>query len=119
MPANPARVTTISIGRLRRDRGISVARPTPLGNPYHRDVYGRTGAIEAYRIWLPEELERNPKARAQLDRIVRFAREGDVTLLCWCAPAPCHAEVVREYARSALATIVSQDVVYEPVDPVA
>ncbi len=90
----------ISIGRLRRDHGISVARPTPLGNPFPvGKQYTRSESIALYRNYLPLELERNPKARAQLERIIAAARAGDVTLLCWCAPKPCHAEVIAEYVE--------------------
>jgi hypothetical protein len=82
---------------------MSVARPTPLGNRFVVDrPYTRAESIARYRQWLPIELERNPRARAQIDRIVAAARAGDVTLLCWCAPLPCHAEVVRELVETAL-----------------
>ena len=95
----------IRIGRLRRDRGISVARPTPLGNPFPvGPATTRAQSIARYRAWLPEELLRNPDARRQFDRIVAAARAGDVTLLCWCAPEPCHAEIVAELARVASVT---------------
>jgi hypothetical protein len=93
----------IYIGRLRRDRGISVARPTPLGNPFEiGKPYERVEAIARYRDWIPAELDRNPKARKQLDRIIEAARASDVVLLCWCAPLPCHAEIVAELAQASL-----------------
>jgi len=94
----------IRIGRLWRERGISVARPTPLGNPFPVGAsYTRAVALARSRAWIPGELERNAKARAQLARIVAAAREGDVTLLCWCAPLPCHAEMIARLVESELA----------------
>ncbi len=92
----------IRVGRLRRDRGISVARPTPLGNPFARAEYGREPAIQRFRDALPGILIDEPLARAQFDHIVAAARAGDVTLLCWCAPLPCHADVIADAVRAAL-----------------
>ncbi len=96
---------SISIGRLRRDRGMSVARPTALGNPFVvGQPYSRAESVARYREWLPRELEQNETAGDQLARIVAVACEGDVTLLCWCAPiSPCHAEVVREIVELEIA----------------
>ncbi|MFN9645325.1 MAG: DUF4326 domain-containing protein [Cyanobacteriota bacterium] len=56
-----------------------VGRPGALGNPF---LVGRDGSqeevIAKYRRWLWE-----------------LAWEGELALLCWCHPLPCHAEVVR------------------------
>lgn len=91
----------IRVGRLRRDRGISVARPTPLGNPFVVGrPYTRAESIARYREWFHREIETgNALVLAQLGRIEAAARAGDVTLLCWCAPLPCHGEVIVEYFR--------------------
>ncbi len=94
----------LRVGRLRRDRGISVARPTPLGNPFVvGKPFTRAEAITRYREWIGGELDRNPNALAQLERIVDAARSADVTLLCWCAPQACHADVIIELVRDRLA----------------
>ncbi len=94
----------IRVGRLRRDHGISVARPTPLGNPFPiASESDRAGAIERYRAELPLILARSAPARMQFARVVAAARTGDVTLLCWCAPKPCHAEVIATAVLAALA----------------
>jgi len=93
----------IRIGRLRRDRGISVARPTVLGNPFVRGEDGtREEVVAKYREFFAVELRRNQAVRAAGDRIVEQARKGDVTLLCWCAPEVCHAEVIAEEVRRRL-----------------
>ncbi len=31
----------------------------------------------------------------ELRRLLAQARSGELELLCWCAPLPCHPEVVR------------------------
>ncbi len=106
----------IRIGRLRRDKGISVARPRALGNPYPiTPDCSREEAIASYREWLSSILEArsaqktafDTRVRAAFEAIVELARAGDVTLLCWCravgetGPA-CHAEVIAEFVRKRL-----------------
>jgi hypothetical protein len=48
---------------------------------------------------------------AELKRLAMIAAESDLILSCWCAPEPCHGEIVRaaiEYLRGqAEASIVS------------
>jgi Domain of unknown function (DUF4326) len=69
-----------------------------LGNPY---VVGRHGTQEhvviLYRLWLWKQWHRGGAVRQELERLVaKYRRDGQLTLLCWCAPLPCHADVVRE-----------------------
>ncbi len=87
----------IRVGRLRRDRGISVARPTVLGNPFTIGVDGdRADVIAKYRHWLMRELRLNGAVRAAVERLRLAASRGEITLLCFCAPKPCHADVIAE-----------------------
>ena len=100
MPGTALRIT---IGRARRGLGsllpgeVYVGRPSPLGNPY---ALGRDGnreqVIAQYRRWLWAQLQSpgSPQER-ELMRLLAQARSGEQELLCWCAPLPCHAEVVR------------------------
>ena len=70
---------------------VYVGRPSKWGNPY---VIGKDGdrahVIEMYRIWL-KDARRELKARAEL-------RGKD--LICWCAPKPCHADILLEIANA-------------------
>ena len=94
------RRSSIRIGRLRRDRGISVARPSVLGNPFKIGVDGdRATVIAKYRTWIAGAIKTDDAVRDAVYRIALAARHGDVTLLCHCAPQACHAEVVAEYAE--------------------
>ena len=72
-------------------------RPGEWGNPYsHRPsrvpgvivVASVEEAIERYRRHLWAEIR---SGRLPLDRLVVLA---DKTLGCWCAPGPCHGEVL-------------------------
>lgn len=85
------------------DRVVYVGRPSPLGNPFpmsnKADVHERARVIEQFHGWLKGQLEaQTPAVVAELQRIVQLAKTGPVYLMCWCAPEPCHAEIIAMYA---------------------
>lgn len=76
---------------------IYVGRPTRWGNPYSHlahstaewRVESRAAAIEAYAAWIltrPDLLVCLPELRGR-------------DLVCWCSPAPCHANILLELAN--------------------
>ena len=99
-PPAPVRIT---IGKAKRGIGsllpgqAYVGRPGVLGNPF---VVGRDGSrqvlISKMWRWLWVRLQEpgSPQVR-ELRRLLAQARAGELELLCWCHPFPCHAEVVR------------------------
>jgi Domain of unknown function (DUF4326)/YspA, cpYpsA-related SLOG family len=88
----------ITIVNKHHDRnGIYVGRPTVLGNPSTLQAYTRTDAIARYRIWLRQQWQRHGEVHAALLQLARlYTARAQLTLLCWCAPQRCHAEVIRE-----------------------
>jgi len=81
---------------------VYVGRPTKWGNPFtHLDgaqhgtvrVSNRAEAIARFRewVWLPAQEALRAAARVEL-------RGKD--LVCWCAPADCHAVVWIEIANA-------------------
>jgi len=77
--------------------GIYVMRPSVLGNPF---VIGRDGnrnqVIKKYRVWLWTEFKRENLVYQELIRLLNvYRKNGELSLLCCCAPLPCHAEVIR------------------------
>jgi hypothetical protein len=81
-----------------RPVGVSVGRPSALDNPF---LVGRDGTredvIARYRRWLRAQWRRGGAVWQELERLAaQYRRDGPLTLLCWCAPLPCHADVVRE-----------------------
>jgi len=69
---------------------------SPLGNPYSEKKYGRDECIRLFKIflWRKMQISSSPQM-AELLRLLAVYREtGKLTLLCWCAPKRCHAEVV-------------------------
>ena len=73
---------------------IYVGRPTRFGNPFELGRDGsRADVIDAYRRWLAE-----PEQRELRERVRRELRGRD--LVCWCAPEPCHADVLLALANA-------------------
>lgn len=77
--------------------GVYVGRPTPIGNPFPRKPGEPRGAtLVRYRRWLWAQLQSDTPARRAMERLLAHARERELTLVCSCAPAPCHAEIIRD-----------------------
>lgn len=103
----------IAVKNIRHTRdGVYVGRwnshyrlqSSPLANPYKLAPGGsREPIIDRYARWLDAQLASDTRARREFDRLVEMARVGDVTLLCWCAPAACHADVIKARIVAALA----------------
>ena len=70
---------------------VYVGRPSPFGNPYPLSMQSRheSNPIEDFR----EYLRRSPR----LVERVRAELAGK-HLVCWCAPKPCHADVLLRVA---------------------
>jgi hypothetical protein len=73
-------------------RGGAYGPGSKWGNPFKIDRRrGRTRAhvIAQYRAWIVEQ----PELMASLDELC------GKDLVCWCAPEPCHADVLLELAN--------------------
>jgi Domain of unknown function (DUF4326) len=84
-----------------RGDGIYVGRKMPglpgsvLGNPFRIGRDGtRAKVIAKYRRWLWAQIKLKKEAYVELRRIAELSRQGDVTLVCGCAPELCHATVI-------------------------
>lgn len=86
-----------------RVSGVSIMRPSPLGNPYShlanahgaQAVATREVAIAAYRRWLARALRQDGPVWREVQRLRQLAASGDVVLLCCCTPRPCHGDVLK------------------------
>jgi hypothetical protein len=71
---------------------------SPLANPYHIGKDGdRDEVICKYRAWLHKQTKSDTPARRELERLVNAHKfqGSNLTLLCWCAPQHCHAEIIK------------------------
>ena len=95
----------IRIGNLKHgDAGQYIGRPgrdmagSPLANPYPITAHqGREVVLRKYRRWLWRKMQDGDGAvMAELHRLLDLARRPEgVTLLCFCAPRPCHGDVIK------------------------
>lgn len=91
-----------------------IGRGSPLGNPYsHMDgttaqhkVESREAAVAAYRPWLEAQIgDGNDAVIEELDRLAALAMEqGFLNLRCYCSPAPCHGEIIRDVLLEAISS---------------
>jgi hypothetical protein len=76
---------------------VYVGRPSPLGNPFHIGPDGsRADVIRKYRTWLQAQPDSSPAIRELLRLVEKHRRDGTLYLSCWCAPAPCHADIIKQ-----------------------
>lgn len=72
---------------------IYVGRPSLYGNPFVIGKHGnRARCIMRYKLEVLEQM-----TTAQLDLLRANLKGKD--LICWCAPMPCHADVLLELAN--------------------
>jgi hypothetical protein len=76
----------VYVGRLSTQGGWNM-KAHPLENPYLTKIYGLDESLRLYRIHLFSSPE--------LLRIAWDLRNAEA-LGCWCAPEPCHIEVILE-----------------------
>jgi hypothetical protein len=85
--------------------GDYIGRPSPLGNPFTSKQEGsKEQAIAKYRLWLNTQWRTGYKPVC--DELKRLAQKlkttGEINLVCWCAPAKCHGEIIATAIRSIL-----------------
>ena len=78
--------------RIRRSlNGVYVGRPSPWGNPFRAGKDGtREEVIAKFEAYALKRLADEPK---WLDPLI------GKDLICWCAPLPCHADVLLRLAN--------------------
>lgn len=72
---------------------VYIGRPSKFGNPWR--VMGeasRAHAIERYEEYVRKGIARDPKGREAIKALY------GKTLGCWCAPKPCHGDVLLKIA---------------------
>jgi hypothetical protein len=78
-------------GRTPPEGAVYVGRPTKWGNPFPFDGHiSRSRVIELY--------EQHLKKRPDLIAAAKLELRGR-DLVCWCAPLPCHADVLLRIAN--------------------
>jgi hypothetical protein len=73
---------------------VYVGRPTKWGNPFKVAVHGRDACIELYKSWIND----HDCAGFVIGRWAKEELRGK-DLVCWCAPRPCHADILLQIAN--------------------
>lgn len=86
--------------------GEYIGRGSPLGNPFPIDnTIGQTRkvVIDRYRVWLKEQIASdNVRVCNELNRLVELTQKGELRLQCFCAPLPCHGDVIKQVLLEAI-----------------
>jgi len=82
-----------------------IDRTTILGNPY---IIGKDGTreqvIEKYRLLLPEQYRLLNIVRDRIDEMLERTKTHPILLACWCAPLPCHGDVIKDFLNDLVQT---------------
>lgn len=99
---------------------IFIGRGSPLGNPHSHlrsskenviHVATREEAIKKYVEWLDSEYKNSATVHTMLDGLVQRELRGETTnLVCYCAPSPCHGEIIKQKILSLVPTSVKCDI---------
>lgn len=81
---------------------VQIGRPNPLGNPYKIGEDGnRKTVIAKYEMLLRQKLlvgrAFDPMTKAFWQILQDFQAGKDIIMECWCAPKPCHGDVIKKY----------------------
>lgn len=97
----------ISIANKRNFKGpgVYIGRPSVLGNPF---AIGRDGSreevIRKYQEWLREEWKKEGAVHKELLKLAHeYKSRGSLTLVCWCAPLPCHGDFIKHAIETLVA----------------
>jgi len=86
--------------RTYRGEGVYIGRPSLLGNPFRiGEHWNRAETLAKYRAWLWREIQKRGDVYRELLRLAELARNGDLTLICWCKQPNqeigCHGDLVK------------------------
>ena len=81
--------SVIYIGRANARFGL---KASIWANPFKVDDHGRDAALARYREYITQRIESEPER-------YDLAQLRGKTLACWCAPEPCHGDVLAELAN--------------------
>jgi hypothetical protein len=86
------------------DRNIYIGRGSPLGNPFRISADSpRDSTIARYETYLKERIAADdPTIINALNNIAERAQNGDVGLICFCSPRPCHGDVIKRIVETAI-----------------
>jgi hypothetical protein len=68
--------------------------PGHFGNPFKLTNHTRTNSLRHFKNYFAQRLIHDPLWRAHL------IRARNTTLVCWCAPEPCHGDILASWLNN-------------------
>ena len=68
--------------------------PSPLANPFRRGMQQQGVTLPTYRRWLWQQIQQQNTAVLT----TLHSLNDETTLVCWCHPQQCHAQVIAKAA---------------------
>jgi hypothetical protein len=93
---NNISIRNLKDGIIKGENVFRIDRSSSLGNPFTIPPYSRKEAIDGYKTILIPLLSQDSRERVYFEKLLDAARIGDITLMCWCWPLPCHGDVIRQ-----------------------
>lgn len=92
------------------NKGIYIGRSgrgfkgSPLANPYTLGKHTREEALDLYEAWLLRKLkDPNSEQSKELAKLIDLVNRGsDLNLICFCAPKPCHGDIIKNIIEANL-----------------
>jgi hypothetical protein len=79
---------------------VYIGRPSIFGNPYQGGT--REEQIAFYRGYWLDSMGKHGGFRRAAENLLDIARTRDVYLVCWCAPKPCHGDIIKRWIEERL-----------------
>ena len=76
---------------------VYVGRPSKWGNPFIVKYFGRQGAIDGFLKWMNRDTGMIAYVGYEPPDIEELKGKD---LVCWCAPLPCHADILLKLANA-------------------
>jgi hypothetical protein len=90
---------------------VYIGRGSILGNPYSHlentkaefKVINRKTAIDSYNVYIKQKINNKDKnILNELNKIYVKAMQGNVNLVCYCKPLPCHGNIIKKIIEERL-----------------
>lgn len=90
---------------------IPIGRPSIFGNPFVlRNEEQRKSVIVRYRTYLTTKYKEDERFRHALEDLANKVLAGqNLELVCYCAPRPCHGDIIKRAVELILAEAMKDD----------
>ena len=77
--------------------GEYIGRPSIFGNPYKDGT--REENVAKYKPYFNKRYAEDEAFKAAVHALAAHALAGELILICWCDPLPCHGHIIRNFIQ--------------------